>query len=174
MDQHAPRSPEAVRRFFGDWMDSANAGDWDRFGQLMHPDIVLVDPMTPEPARGHVDAVSRARAQYEPFPDGRIDMVGAPFVSLDAPELAYRWRFVGTHLRPIDPPGFAPTGQRVVVEGASVLHFEDGRVDHARLFFDTTDVARQLLAAPPAGSPLESVMALTQRVRVRLRGRSRH
>lgn len=172
MEQHAPQSPEDVRAFFRDWIDSANAGQWDRFGQLMHPDIVIVDPMTPEPARGIDEALPRAQAQYEPFPDGRIHMVGAPFVSLDEPELAYRWRFVGTHLRPINPPGFAPTAQQVMVEGTSVLHFRDGRVDHLQLFFDTTDVARQLLAAPPAGSPLERVMALSQRVRVRLRRRA--
>lgn len=172
MDQHAPRSPEDVRTFFGDWIESANTGEWDRFGELMHPDIVLVDPMTPEPARGLPDALSRARAQYEPFPDGRIDMVATPSISLDEPELAYQWRFVGTHLRPINPPGFAPTQQPVVVEGTSVLHFRDGQVDHARLFFDTTDVARQLLAAPPVGSPLERVMAWSQRVRVRLRRHS--
>lgn len=169
MAQHAPQSSADVRRFFDDWIDSANNGEWERFSQLMHPDIVLVDPMTSEPARGRTDALTRAQAQYEPFPDGRIDMIGAPFVSLDAPELAYHWRFIGTHLRPIDPPGFAPSNQQVVVDGASVLHFTDGQVDQVQLFFDTTDVARKILAAPPAGSPLESVMALSQRVRVRLR-----
>jgi len=173
MAQPAPQSPEEVLAFFRDWIDHANAGQWERFGQLLHPDIVLDDPMTPQPARGRAEALPRAQAQYEPFPDGRIEMVGAPFVSLDEPELAYRWRFVGTHLRPIDPPGFAPTGQQVVVEGVSLLHFRDGQVDHVRLFFDTTDVARQLLAAPPSGSPLERVIALSQRVRVRLRRRAR-
>lgn len=172
MDTHAPQSPEDVRTFFTNWMDSANAGQWDRFGQLLHPDVVLHDPMTAEPARGREQALPRARAQYEPFPDGRIDIVGAPFVSLDEPELSYQWRFAGTHLHPIHPPGFAPTGRQVVVEGASVLHFRDGQVDRVRLFFDTTDVARQLLAAPPPGSPLEQVMVLAQRLRVRLRGRS--
>ncbi len=171
MLEHAPQSPEEVRAFFGDWIDHANAGRWEQFGRLLHPDIVLEDPMTSEAARGHDQALSRARAQYEPFPDGRVEMVGAPFVPLDEPELSYRWRFVGTHLRRIDPPGFAPTGRQVVVEGMSVLHFLHGQVDRVRLFFDTTDVARQLLAAPPAGSPLERVIVLSQRLRVRLRRR---
>ena len=171
MTEHAPRSPDDVRSFLRDWIHLANAGQWQRFGALLHPAIVLDDPMMSEPAQGREQALLRAQAQYEPFPDGRIEMVGAPLVSVDAPELAYRWRFVGTHLRPIDPPGFAPTGLPLMIEGTSVLHFQDGRVDHVRLFFDTTDVARQLLAAPPAGSPLERVIALSQRVRVRLRRR---
>lgn len=169
MTPHAPQSPEDVRAFFRDWLESANTGQWDWLGRLMHPDIVITDPLSPAPARGVEDALLRAQAQYQPFPDGRVDMVGAPFVSLDEPELAYRWHFVGTHLRPIDPPGFAPTGQQVTVEGTSVLHFRDGQVDRLQLFFDATDVARQVLAAPPAGSPLERVVALSQRVRVRLR-----
>jgi hypothetical protein len=35
------------------------------------------------------------------------------------------------------------------------------------LFFDATEVARQILAAPPAGSGLETVIAASQRLRVR-------
>lgn len=171
-DGHAPRSPEDVRAFFAAWIGSANGGDWDRFAELMHPDVVITDPMAPEPARGHVDALARAKAQYEPFPDGRIDMLGDPFVSVDEPELAYRWRFVGTHLGAIDPPGFAPTGRPMTIDGASVLRFRDQQVVDVQLFFDAADAARQLLAAPPAGSPVERVVVLSQRVRARWSRRS--
>lgn len=167
----APRSADEARAFFAGWIDSANAGDWESFGRLLHPDIEITDPMTPEPARGHTAALARAREQYAPFPDGRVEMLGDPFVSLDEPELAYRWRFVGTHLHPIDPPGFAPTGQPVRVDGASVLRFREGLVVRAQLYFDSTEVARQILAAPPAGSPLEGLIARSQRLRVRLRRR---
>jgi ketosteroid isomerase-like protein len=116
-DMQAPRSPEDVRAFFTAWIESNNGGDWDRVAQLVHPHVVLLDPMTPEPARGRAATVLRAKAQYEPFPDGRVEMIGDAFVSLAGDELAYRWRFVGTHLRPVHPPGFAPTGRRVGIEG---------------------------------------------------------
>ena len=170
--EQAPRAPEDVRKFFGDWLDRADAGDWDGFARLLHPDVVLTDPMMPEPARGRAEALERARGQYEPFPDGRMEMLGDPFVSLEEPELSYRWRFVGTHLRAIDPPGFAPTGQRVEIEGVSVLRFRDQLVVEVRLFFDATDAARQLLAAPPIGSPIERVVVLAQRTRARSSRRS--
>ncbi len=101
-----------------------------------------------------------------------MEMLGDPFVSLEEPELSYRWRFVGTHLRAIDPPGFAPTGQRVEIEGVSVLRFRDQLVVEVRLFFDATDAARQLLAAPPVGSPIERVVVLAQRTRARSSRRS--
>lgn len=170
---HAPRSPGDVRSFFAVWTESANAGDWSAFDELLHPDVVVHDPMDPAPARGRVEALARVRQQYEPFPDGRIDVVGEPFASVDGSELAYRWRFTGTHLNAIDPPGFAPTGERVTLDGASVLRFRDRTVIAATLFFDTTDVARQVLAAPPAGSPLERGIVLSQRLRARMRRRRR-
>ena len=171
-DRQAPRSPQDVRKFFNGWLDSANAGDWGVFAEMLHPDIVLTDPMMPDPAVGRADALERAKGQYEPFPDGRAEMVGEPFVSVEEPALAYQWRFTGTHLRSIDPPGFAPTGRMVSVSGTSVLRFRDHQVADVHLFFDTTDVARQLLAAPPAGSRIERVVAIAQRVRARSSRRS--
>lgn len=164
--------PNDVRAFFTAWIGHGNAGEWDRFVTMMHPDIVLADPMMVEPARGRAQAFNRAKAQYAPFPDGRLEMLGDPFVSLEEPELAYRWRFVGTHLGAIDPPGFAPTGRRVEIEGTSVLRFRDQQVVDVRLFFDATEAARQLLAAPSADSPLEHIAVLAQRLRARWSRRS--
>ncbi len=171
MDDQAPRSPEDVRKFFAAWLDSANAGDWEAFARLMHPEIVLREPMGPA-AHGHAAALRRAKEQYEPFPDGRAEMVGEPFVAVDEPALAYQWRFTGTHLHRIDPPGFAPTGRVVSVPGTSVLRFRDQQVADVRLFFDTTDVARQVLAAPAQGSALERVIPVVQRLRARARRRA--
>lgn len=158
-----PADPAA---FLTRWVDRANAGDWSAFAELLDPDAELVDPMTPDVARGRDATVERARAQYEPFPDGRVERVAGPFVAQDAPALTYQWRFEGTATRRIDPPGFAPTGRPVVVDGVSVLRFRAGRVVAVLLFFDTTAVARQLLAAPAAGSPLERAVAIGQRLRV--------
>jgi hypothetical protein len=169
MSDGPPRTDEEVRGFLTRWVGGSNAGDWDAVAALMDVDIVYADPMAPTPARGRTAAIARAQQQYAPFPDGLVTMVGAPFVSLDEPELAYHWRFRGTHLHRVDPPGFAPTGQPVVVEGTSVLRFSGARVITDTLFFDTTEVARQLLAAPPAGSPVERLIAGGQRARVALR-----
>ena len=132
-----PPSPDEVRSFFTRWLDGSNAGAWDTVAAMMHPRIELIDPMLPTAARGRTASLERAKAQYAPFPDGRVTMVGSPFVSLDRPEIAYRWRFEGTHLRRIDPPGFSPTGREVAVDGSSVLELRDGQVLRVALFFDT-------------------------------------
>jgi hypothetical protein len=112
MGDGPPRTDEEVRGFLTRWVGGANAGDWDAVAALMDVDIVYADPMAPTPARGRTAAITRAQQQYAPFPDGLVTMVGAPFVSLDEPEIAYHWRFRGTHLHRVDPPGFAPTGHR--------------------------------------------------------------
>jgi predicted ester cyclase len=167
----APRTDAEVRDFFGGWLDGSNAGDWETVAALMHPDIVLSDPMMVAPARGRRDALDRVKGQYAPFPDALVEMLGDPFVSLSEPELVYRWRFSGTHLEPIVPPGFAATGRRVEADGVSVLRFEGGLVREATLIFDATDVARQILAAPPAGSAVERGIVLGQRLRAGLHRR---
>ncbi len=170
---HAPTTPEEVRQFFTTWVETANAGDWQAFAELLHPDAVVHDPMGPAPARGRAEALARTQEQYAPFPDGHIAVVGEPFAALEAAELAYRWRFTGTHLKPIVPPGFAATQAQVAIDGMSVLRFEDHQVIEVTLFFDTTEVARQVLAAPPAGSPIERIVVLAQRLRARRRRRRR-
>lgn len=162
-----------VTAFFGRWVGGSNAGDWDAVAAMITDEAELRDPLIATPVRGREAFLERARAQYEPFPDGELHIVGAPFVAVDGREIAYRWRFTGTHLRPVRPPGFAPTGRPVSVDGASVLRLVDGRVASVELLFDTTDVARQLLAAPPAGSRLEVAVAAAQRVRARWARRRR-
>lgn len=111
-----PPAPDDVRAFFTTWIDSNNNGDWDSVVQLLHPDVVLSDPMTPQAARGRAAAVLRVRAQYDPFPDGRIEMIGGAFVSLDEPELAYRWRLsvriCGRCVRRDSPPPDGGSGSR--------------------------------------------------------------
>ena len=155
--------------FFREWTGAGNRGDWPAFEAMLHEDVTLVDPLDPEPAVGRTAVLARAKAQYAPFPDGRVDVVGVPFATADRSALGYRWRFVGTHERPIQPPGFAPTGVRLCLEGMSYLHVERGRVRSVRLYFDTTEVARQIGAAPPRGGRLERLAVTAQRLRARRR-----
>lgn len=156
-------------RFLLAWVDASNAGHWREVEALLHDDVVLHDPMAAEPAHGIRDVVDRVRAQYDPFPDGRLDVVAPAMTRGDDPTFAYGWRFCGTHDRPIRPPGFVATGRRVTLDGVSLITLDAGRARNVRLFFDATAVARQIGAAPPPGAPLERAVVLTQRLRTRLR-----
>ncbi|MGY1718741.1 ester cyclase [Blastococcus sp. SYSU DS0552] len=158
-----------ARAFFREWTGAGNRGDWPAFEAMLHEEVTLLDPLEPEPAVGKSAVLARAQAQYAPFPDGRVDVIGAPLASADRRTLSYQWRFVGTHERPIEPPGFAPTGVRLTLEGMSYLELQHGRVRAVRLFFDATDVARQIGAAPPRGHRVERLVVAAQRLRARRR-----
>jgi hypothetical protein len=71
------------------------------------------------------------------------------------------------------PPGFAATHQRVETEGVAIIELRGRLVSRCRQFYDTTQVARQLGAAPRRGSPLERLGVLAQRLSVALKARLR-
>jgi hypothetical protein len=70
----------------------------------------------------------------------------------------------GTMTGPLDPPGFAPTGRSMEVEGVDLWTMRDGRIARYRAFYDLNDLARQLAIAPPAGSRAERAMVRLQRM----------
>ena len=66
----------------------------------------------------YVDRVIQSRA---PFPDQKFDVVE---VMEDGEKVAVTWHWTGTHLAEI--AGFAPTGRKLVMSGATVYHFNGG------------------------------------------------
>jgi hypothetical protein len=74
----------------------------------------------------------------------------------------------GTHRGVIDPPGFAPTGRTIRVDGVDQWTMRDGRIARYRAFYDMNDLARQLGIVPPAGSRAERGMVALQRLQARL------
>lgn len=169
----AALTAESAADFLERWTGHANRGEWTQFAALLHPDVTIVDPMSPDPAVGSAAALERVQSQYAPFDAGAVHTLKGPLVSAESPDFAYYWRFTGKHTRPVDPPGFAPTNVDLDFQGVSVLTVVDDRAIEVRLFFDTTDVARQLGAAPPAGGLVERGTVLAQRLRAPLLRRRR-
>jgi hypothetical protein len=73
----------------------------------------------------------------------------------------------GTQSGPIDPPGFAPTGRRIDIDGIDVWDFEDGRIERYRAYYDMAELARQIGVMPPAGSRGERAGVMLQRAQAR-------
>jgi hypothetical protein len=74
----------------------------------------------------------------------------------------------GTHRGALDPPGFAPTGRTMRVDGFDQWTMRDSRIAHYRAFYDMNDVARQLGIVPAPGSRAERGMVALQRLQARL------
>ena len=120
--------------------------------ELLTEDIVWADPALPAPARGVAAVQEFMRASLVGFPDLRFDETDPAPHRGSGDQVAGAWRMRGTMTGAVDPPGFAPTGRAMKVEGVDRWTMRDGRIARYRAFYDMNDVARQLAIVPAPGS----------------------
>jgi steroid delta-isomerase-like uncharacterized protein len=145
-----------------------NGHDAAAMADLITDDIVWEDPALPGPARGVAAVQQFMRTAWVTFPDLHFDETDDPHCTHDGERVAWRWRMRGTMTGPIEPPGFAPTGRTIEVEGVDLWTMRDGRIARSRAYYDMNEVARQLGIAPAAGSAGEKAVAALQRLQARL------
>ena len=155
-----------AREFAERYVEAWNSHDADRIEPLVIRDVVWLDPALPEPARGVEEVKDLMRSAWVAFPDLRFTP-GPLWLDPHEDSMCWAWRMEGTHDGPLDPPGFAPTGRRIDVDGIDVWDFEDGRIRRFRAYYDMADVARQLGVMPPPGSRGERVGVMLQRASAR-------
>jgi steroid delta-isomerase-like uncharacterized protein len=160
-----PELDEFVRRYEMAW----NGCDTDAMAELVTDDIVWADPALPAPARGKAEVQEFMRASFRAFPDLRFSEPAPRVMATHDDLVLWAWRMDGTHEGELDPPGFAPTGARMAVDGVDHWIFRDGRIARYRAFYDMNDLARQLGLVPAAGSRAERGMVRLQRLQARLR-----
>ena len=100
--------------------------------------------------------------------DLRFGEPDPPALAVTGDVVLWGWYMEGTHRGALDPPGFAPTGRTMRVEGIDQWAMRDGRIARYRAFYDMTDVARQLGIVPAPGSRAERGMVALQRLQARL------
>jgi hypothetical protein len=81
--------------------------------------------------------------------------------------VAWSWRMHGTMTGPIEPPGFAPTGKSMTVEGVDLWIMRDGRIAIYHAYYDLMDLSRQLGIMPMPGSRAERATVGMQRLQAR-------
>lgn len=74
---------------------------------------------------------------------------------------AVRWRATGTFDGEGNFEGLVPNGRSVDVQGCDVLTIRDGLIHHNDAYMNGAEMARQLGALPPAGSPPEKALTAT-------------
>lgn len=135
--------------------------------ELLTDDIVWADPALPQPARGIPAVQDFMRVSFRAFPDLIFSEPDPPHLTVTGDEIAWAWTMQGTMTGPVDPPGFAPTGRRMRVDGVDLWRMRDGKIARYRAFYDTTDLARQLGIMPASGSRGERAMVAMQRLQAR-------
>ena len=147
---------------------AADGRDTDAMAGLITDDIAWADPALPEPARGVPAVQEFMRASFRAFPDLRFGEPEPPALAVTGDVVLWAWFMEGSHRGPIDPPGFAPTGRTMRVEGVDQWTMRNGRIARYRAFYDMNDLARQLGISPAPGSRAERGMVAVQRLQARL------
>jgi steroid delta-isomerase-like uncharacterized protein len=150
------------------WADAWNAHDGEALAALCTEDVEFFDPAI-ETVHGRAAVAEWVRQCERAFPDYRFEEPEPPYLSRDRAKAIVPWRMVATNTGPLDPPGFAPTGRTVVIEGVDHWWFRDGLVERYRADYDLNGVLRQLGLVPQAGSRGERMLVRLQRAGARLR-----
>jgi steroid delta-isomerase-like uncharacterized protein len=155
------------------WDPAWNSHQPDRVLELMTEDIVYDDSAWPRTMRGHADVREFLASIWRAMPDLEFEVVEGPFLHPSKPAATFYWKGAGTFTGPLDPPGFAPTGARLEIDGFNLEEYRDGLVCRLRIVTDMMEASRQLGLMPPQGSQLEKAAAAAQRLSVTVRDRLR-
>ena len=159
--------PGFTKRYLAAWNEQRP----DAMAELITDDIVCFDPALPQPARSVAEVQEFMRASFRAFPNLRFFEPDPSHLSVVGDQVAWAWGMEGSMTGPMDPPGFAPTGRSMRIEGVDVWRLRDGRIAHYRAFYDTTDLARQLGIMPSPGSGAERATVALQRLQARFQRR---
>lgn len=159
-----------LRAFAERYLAAWNALDADAVAANVTEDVIWHDPALAEPAHGREGVADFVRQSARGFPDMSFAERGDPALA-EGGRVAYMpWLMTATNTGPIDPPGLAPTGNRIEVRGIDVWQFRGGLIWRYEASYDFADVGRQLGLMPPRGGRAERMMVRAQRLRSKLPG----
>jgi steroid delta-isomerase-like uncharacterized protein len=145
---------EALSRWYEAW----NAHDVDAISALMTDDVRYEDPSAPAAVmHGRREVEEYVRAAFDAIPDLRLDKL-EDWVTPGGEVIASYFRFSGTFEAALVAPGLpplAPTGGRVEVLGMDRSEIRDGHLARHQIFWDMTELGRQMGFFPPRGSAAE-------------------
>lgn len=154
-----------VRTLLAAW----DTRDLDAFVGLLAPDVYWHDLGMPHPPAIGREAVRRfSESVLRAFPDFTLTLRSPLCVAADGLSCVVPWTITATNTGVLDPPGVAPTGQRVRFDGLDYIQFRDGLVTRIETRFDPVEPLEQLLhirLRPRPGSLRERIFVLLQRPR---------
>jgi len=133
--------PDLVRTY----VDTFNAGDVTALGAFYAADVLLSDPLAPQPTKGREAVVATAAAFRQAFPDLVWTLTQEPVVAAGA--VAWEVHATGTMVGPIPGPGgeIQPTGKGFVTDmGIFWTVGPDGLIAEERAYFDASGMMAQL------------------------------
>lgn len=92
---------------------------------------------------------------FAAFPDFRFEVLT---VTASKENAAVHWRATGTFEGTARFEGMKPNGATIDISGCDMLTIREGKIVDNHAYMNGTELARQLGAMPPAGSPAEKAM----------------
>ena len=104
-----------------------------------HQDAIVEDSMYPHPFIGHQAIMNRKSAGFAAMPDVKISVTNR---IVHGDQLTVEWVASGTHQA--DYPGLPATGRKFSIPGVTVVVRKNGKIVRESLYYDMTEVQRQL------------------------------
>jgi hypothetical protein len=108
MTNNAPFDRAFIHAFAERLLAVWNKHDTTDLPELVTEDVVWIDPMLVEPARGVEEVRRFMESSWRSMPDLNFDASSSLCFADDAPVVMAPWRMTGTHQGRFDPPGLCP------------------------------------------------------------------
>ena len=118
-------------------------GDLDVADELIAPNYIGHDPVSPEDVHGPEGVKEFASMYRNAFPDVQMSVEDQ---IAEGDMVATRWIASGTHQG--DMMGIAPSGNRVTVSGTSIERIVDGKIEETWDNYDALGMMQQIGAIP--------------------------
>lgn len=139
-----------IRALVGDLLAAWDRRDLDAFTDLLADDVSWSDPaMLYGPAVGKVEVRAFAENVLKAFPDFSFEIREPICISASGDRFALPWVITATHTERFDPLGFAPTNQRIGMQGVDLIDLAGGRIKNIQTLFDVIPAAEQALRLKP-------------------------
>ena len=160
---------EQVLDFEHRYIEAWNSHRAARVTDLVTDDISWDDPaLRGQTAQGRAAVAEFIESSWRAMPDLHFEHRGGPYRDFEDPaRVVSAWRMRGTFTGPLEPPGFGPTGGKIVVEGLDEWEFRDGLIARYRAIYDLAEVAQQIGAMPEPDTRMERAGVLMQRLQAR-------
>jgi steroid delta-isomerase-like uncharacterized protein len=161
VEASAPADPESIARGYFDAVARRDIGAMASFWEPGAPDVIhgVVEMTVPDDLRAWFGNLFAA------FPDFSFEVLD---VIAGGEKVAVRWHATGTFNGSGKFEGLLPNGRSVDVEGCDVLTVRDGLIRRNDAHLNGAELARQLGALPPAGSPPERALSALLNLKTRL------
>ena len=144
-DDPGPAAADLMDRWYAAWC----AHEPSAIGACLDRHAILEEPGGLH--RGRNCILDWAVTVFRALPDFHLEMLDA-WTSREGAVVATYFRASGTLTGPYDPPGLAATNAPITFEGMDRNELRGGKIARHQIFYDMTEISRQVGAAPRPGT----------------------